>query len=95
MQNFEFAFGNPFGRPEEIKRLFVKGEIDTALLREPEASFALYEAGDEAYVSIAYKDVWEKLYPGKGNLPNAGVLFKGEILEDNLDYYLKNINNFI
>ena len=78
---FEFAFGDPFGRPEEIKRLFVRGEIDTALLREPEASFALYEAGD-AHVSIAYKDVWEKLYPGKGNLPNAGVLFKGEILRE-------------
>ncbi|NOZ61295.1 MAG: hypothetical protein GXO74_06405, partial [Calditrichaeota bacterium] len=24
----------------------------------------------------------EKLYPGKGNLPNAGVLFKGEILRE-------------
>ena len=80
--DFEFAFGNPFGRPEEIKKMFVQGEIDTALLREPEASFALYEAGKEAQVSIAYKDIWEQLYPGKGNLPNAGVLFKGEILRE-------------
>jgi len=79
---FEFVFGDPFGRPEEIKRQFVKGAIDTALLREPEASFALYEAGKDARVSIAYKDLWEQLYPGKGNLPNAGVLFKGEILRD-------------
>lgn len=81
-QEFEFVFGEPFGRPEEIKRLFVKGEIDAALLREPEASFALYEAGADAHVSIAYKDIWEKLYPGKGNLPNAGVLFRGDILRD-------------
>jgi len=80
--DFEFAFGDPFGRPEEIKQMFVNGEIDTALLREPEASFALFEAGEDAHVSIAYKDVWEKLYPGKGNLPNAGVLFKGEILRE-------------
>ena len=79
--DFEFAFGEPFGRPEEIKRLFINGEIDAALLREPEASFALHEAKD-VHVSIAYKDIWEKLYPGKGNLPNAGVLFKGEILRD-------------
>jgi len=79
---FEFVFGNPFGRPEEIKNQFVKGEIDTALLREPEASFALYEAGKDGQVSIAYKDLWEQIYPGKGNLPNAGVLFKGEILRN-------------
>jgi len=79
---FEFAFGDPFGRPEEIKNQFVKGEIDTALLREPEASFALYEAGEEGHVSFAYKDLWEQIYPGKGNLPNAGVLFKGEILRE-------------
>jgi energy-coupling factor transporter ATP-binding protein EcfA2 len=58
------------------------GEIDTALLREPEASFALYETGKDGQVSIAYKDLWEQIYPGKGNLPNAGVLFKGEILRD-------------
>ncbi len=80
--DFEFAFGNPFGRPEEIKQMFVNGEIDTALLREPEASFALFESGEDAHVSIAYKDIWEKLYPGKGNLPNAGILFKGEILRE-------------
>ena len=80
LDEFEFAFGDPFGRPEEIKNQFVKGEIDTALLREPEASFALYEAGEDGHVSFAYKDLWEQIYPGKGNLPNAGVLFKGEIL---------------
>ncbi|OQX96050.1 hypothetical protein B6I21_02215 [candidate division KSB1 bacterium 4572_119] len=79
---FEFAFGDPFGRPEEIKKQFASGEIDTALLREPEASFALYEAGQDGQVSIAYKDLWEQIYPGKGNLPNAGVLFKGEILRE-------------
>ena len=78
--DFEFVFGEPFGRPEEIKDMLVSGEIDTALLREPEASFAIYEGNGEIVESLAYKNIWEKLYPEKGNLPNAGVLFKGEII---------------
>lgn len=52
--DFDFAFGQSFGRPEELQAKFVRGEIDTVLLREPEASFALDEAED-AVVSIAYK----------------------------------------
>jgi len=39
--DFHFVFGKPFGRPEEIFRDFVIGKIDTAILREPEASFAI------------------------------------------------------
>ncbi len=79
-KEFEFVFGEPFGRPSEIKELLVKGEIDTALLREPEASFAIYEGNGDVVESIAYRDLWKKLFPESGNLPNAGILFKGEFL---------------
>ncbi len=81
-EEFEFVFGEPFGRPGEIKNMLVSGEIDTALLREPEASFAIFEGKGEIRQSIAYRDIWEKLFPEKGNLPNAGVLFKGDILRE-------------
>ncbi len=79
-KEFEFVFGEPFGRPSEIKDLIVKGEIDTALLREPEASFAIFEGNGDVFESIAYRDLWKKLFPESGNLPNAGILFKGEFL---------------
>ncbi len=82
VDDFEFVFGEPFGRPGEIKNMLVSGEIDTALLREPEASFAIFEGKGDIVESIAYRDIWEKLFPEKGNLPNAGVLFKGEILKE-------------
>ena len=78
---FEFVFGSPFGRPDEIKDCFVAGECDTVILREPEASFALYEAGPEAHTSIDYGALWAKLHPGSGKLPNAGLLFKGEFVD--------------
>ncbi|NOZ56592.1 MAG: DUF2249 domain-containing protein, partial [Calditrichaeota bacterium] len=81
---FEFVYGNPFGRPEEIKDLFVKGEADTVLLREPEASYALYNTKD-SYESIAYRDIWKKVHPGIGNLPNAGLVVKGEFLREHPD----------
>ena len=32
------------------------------------------------FESIAYSNIWEKLYPERGNLPNAGLVFKGEII---------------
>ena len=81
-EEFDFVFGDPFGRPEEIKEMLVKGKIDTALLREPETSFAIFEGGGEIVESIKYSQIWEKLYPGKGNLPNAGIVFKGEIIRE-------------
>ncbi len=74
-EDFEFVFGEPFGRPEEMKACFVSGNCDTVILREPEASFALFEAGEEAYASIDYGKLWSELHPGSGNLPNAGLLF--------------------
>ncbi len=77
---FTFEFGKPFGRPEEIRDKFISGEADTVLLREPEASQALYAAGDQARVSLAFSDLWQQIHPDLGNLPNAGVLFKGEFI---------------
>ncbi len=91
-EDFEFVFGEPFGRPGDIKDMLIKGKIDTALLREPEASFAIYEGEGRIKESISYKTLWEKLFPSKGNLPNAGILFKGEILREEpelLELFLK------
>jgi len=79
---YSFNFGNPFGRPEEFKDQFIKGEIDTVLLREPEASFALHGAGDAAMVAISYADIWNEIHPGSGMLPNAGLIFKGEFAKE-------------
>jgi len=80
--NFNFVFGipgDPFGRPEEIARKLIAGEIETALLREPEASYAL-AGSDEVRVAAAYSDVWRSLHPASRGLPNAGVVFKGEFV---------------
>jgi NitT/TauT family transport system substrate-binding protein len=79
-EEFDFAFGQPFGRPEDLKAKFVRGEIDTVLLREPEASFALKEAAD-AVESIAYKDLWQEIHPEAGKLPNAGLVFNGDFAD--------------
>lgn len=84
-EEFEFVFGNPFGRPEQIKDCFVAGECDTVILREPEASFALFEAGDDAHTSIDYGELWQSIHPGSGKLPNAGLLFKGEFVRKHPD----------
>ncbi len=80
--DYSFNFGNPFGRPEEFKDRFIKGEIDTVLLREPEASFALHGAGNSASVAISYADIWNEIHPGSGMLPNAGLIFKGEFARE-------------
>ncbi len=80
--DFHFVFGKPFGRPEEIKAMLVNGQAETALLREPEASFTLHEGQGVIREAIAYRDIWERIFPGQGNLPNAGLLFKGKILRE-------------
>ncbi len=97
-EEFKFAFGNPFGRPDEIKDKLVKGEIEAALLREPEASFALFEGKGDIQVSLKYKDLWDKLFPGMGNLPNAGVLFKGELIREYpelISLFLEEVKNAV
>lgn len=83
--DYSFNFGNPFGRPEVFQEQFIKGEIDTVLLREPEASFALHGAGDAAMVAISYADIWNEIHPGSGMLPNAGLIFKGEFAREHPD----------
>ncbi len=96
-EEFDFAFGQPFGRPEDLKAKFVRGEIDTVLLREPEASFALME-NEDAVESIAYKDLWQKIHPEAGKLPNAGLVFKGEFADKNpeiVELFMKEIEKAI
>ena len=84
IDDFEFTFGNPFGRPEEIKNDFITGKSDTVLLREPEASYAMYNAKD-AHESISYSQLWKDDGNEIGNIPNAGLIFKGEFLKDHPD----------
>ena len=80
--DFDFTFGkpgDPFGRPVEIAHRLVAGEIETALLREPEASYALV-GDDELRVAVAYSDAWNNLHPESRGLPNAGVVFKEDFV---------------
>lgn len=81
ISDFNFKYGEPFGRPEEILDSLIKGESDTAILREPEASFAinaLKKRGDK-YSVVSFGDVWNEVNEGFGLFPNAGVMFKGEL----------------
>jgi len=84
IDDFEFTFGDPFGRPEEIKNDFISGKSDTVLLREPEASYAMYNAKD-VHESISYSQLWKDDGNKIGNIPNAGLIFKGEFLREHPD----------
>ncbi|NKQ35186.1 MAG: DUF2249 domain-containing protein [Chloroflexi bacterium] len=84
MDNFIFKFGKPFGRPPEIAQKLIDGEIDTALLREPEAGYAL-ASSDDIYQAVSYGGLWKELYPSSQGLPNAGVLFKESLLREHPD----------
>ncbi len=77
---FTFKFGNPFGRPEIIFQDLAKGKIDTAVLREPEASFAVKILEDQQikYSELRFDKIWNEINPGFGDFPNAGVVIKGE-----------------
>ena len=77
----DFAFGNPFGRPEDLQKGFVDGSFKTVLLRQPEASYALEAVGNDACV-LAFSDLWQKLHPGMGDLPNAGLVFKQAFVDE-------------
>ncbi len=80
---FDFKFGEPFGRPEEIVASLLSKEADTALLREPEASFAIAKGHGEIFEDISYSEIWKKVQNTKIDLPNAGLIFKGEFLRKN------------
>ena len=83
--DFNFVFGEPFGRPEEIYAAFVQGEADTVVLREPEASYALkimQDRGEEVSI-LSYNKMWNEVNPGFGSFPNAGIVLKGEFVRNN------------
>ncbi len=80
VEDFNFVYGNPFGRPEKIFMDFVNGYADTVILREPEASYAIkmtQNRGEEISI-IAYNKIWNEINPDFGSFPNAGIVFKGE-----------------
>ncbi len=99
-EDFKLVFGkkgDPFGRPEEISRKLVSGEIDIAVLREPEASFALAQ-DDTLRVIVDYGKEWRRLHPSHLGLPNAGVVFKSSFAErhpDVVQLFLKELEKAV
>ncbi len=84
INDYTFKYGKPFGRPNEMYRDFVDGKIDTLLLREPEASFAInnLKKRNIEYSEIPYGEIWNDINKGFGLFPNAGVVFKGEFVRN-------------
>ncbi|OQX86100.1 MAG: hypothetical protein B6D63_00755 [Candidatus Latescibacteria bacterium 4484_7] len=83
--DFEFVFGEPFGRPEKIFADFVAGRADTVLLREPEASYALKvmkDLGRDVW-EIPFNEIWNEVNEGFGSFPNACLVLKGEFVRKN------------
>ncbi len=80
-EQYRFVYGTPFGRPEEIAQKLIDGQIDTALIREPEVSYALH-AHPDIHVAFSYSELWQSIKPGSHGLPNAGLVFKGEFLRN-------------
>ncbi len=81
--DYNFVYGKPFGRPEEIYKDFVTGKADTVILREPEASYAIKIMQDRGeYISvISFNKIWNEINPGFGSFPNAGLVVKGEFMK--------------
>jgi len=82
--DFNFAYGEPFGRPEKIYADFVTGIADTVILREPEASYAIkimQDRGEEISI-LSYNKIWNEYNPGFGSFPNAGLVLKGEFVRN-------------
>ncbi len=82
LEDFKFRYGKPFGRPEIIYQDLVLGKIDTAVLREPEASYAIKTLEDQkvVYSELRFDKLWNDINPGFGDFPNAGVVIKGEFM---------------
>lgn len=78
MSDFNFEYGNPFGRPRELMVAFAAGKVDHVLLREPEASFAIAGARESGieFNEINYGTLFNIANPGFGQFPNAGVIVK-------------------
>ena len=83
---FNFVYGQPFGRPREIMRSFMLGAVDTVILREPEASFALQNLPAKVVHSeLPYTDLWNQVHPGFGSFPNATIVVKRDFIKQNKD----------
>ncbi|GEM_PF-13667 len=83
-EDFNFVYGEPFGRPEKIYADFVTGVADTVILREPEASYAIkimQDRGEEISI-LSYNKIWNEYNPGFGSFPNAGLVLKGEFVRN-------------
>ncbi len=82
IDDYIFKYGEPFGRPAKMYHDFVDGKIETLLLREPEASFAINNLNklNIKYNEIEYGKIWNNINKGFGLFPNAGVVFKGEFV---------------
>ena len=98
--DFNFVYGKPFGRPEQIYADFVNGNADTVILREPEASYAIKIMQDrnENISVLSYNEMWNKINPGFGSFPNAGIVIKGEFARKNpelCDLFLIELKNAI
>ena len=83
--DFTFNYDKPFGRPDKIKNDFIRGKADTVLLREPEASFALFNSGDSAHESLSYSKLWNQIDENNTRLPNAGLIYKNDFLKNHPD----------
>ncbi len=84
VDDYIFEYGKPFGRPAKMYRDFVDGKIETLLLREPEASFAINNLKklNIEYSEISYGKIWNDINKGFGLFPNAGVVLKGELVRE-------------
>lgn len=94
---YNFVFGEPFGRPEEIAAKLVNNEIEAALLREPEASYAL-ASNKNIKQAFSYSELWKKLHPEFTGLPNAGLVVKSELLKNHkeeMDLFITELKNVI
>ncbi len=78
--DYKFVFGKPFGRPEQIYQDFITGRATNVVLREPEASYAVKIMQDrgEEFSEVSFNELWNKVNPGFGSFPNAGVVIKEE-----------------
>ena len=78
--DFNFVYGKPFGRPEEIYKDFVDGKADTVILREPEASYVVKIMKDrgQEISELSFNSLWNDINDGFGSFPNAGLVLKGD-----------------
>jgi NitT/TauT family transport system substrate-binding protein len=100
IDDYNFIYGDPFGRPEEMLKGLISGKITSALLREPEASYAIegLKRNGLNYNKISYSEIWNSINPGFGLVPNAGVIVKESLLKDypkEMEVFEKELENAI